>query len=419
MDSPRPLVHPPPPPWPRRRLWAFLLWTAIGLAALEGLARLAGFPPTEEARTVTDWEVGWLYRPHFEWVMNGWNPRIPDRVMRINSRGLRGERDYPTPREDGEVRVLCLGDSNTNQYHTDAWPEYLQRLLETALPGRPVWVQNAGVAGFTTDNALALARREIPAFEPDFVALLVGVHDMMIVSRPASDEPLLPPLGEVMGHVSQLSAFTHWIRALAYQEALHPLGGRPADVYAITTEDPVHRVPLDRHAQNLRELAAVCRDHGATLIVISTAFRRPEVTRNLNGAGYAATANRVAAESGAIAIDLLPHFERPDRDSLFLYSTLGDWETDPGFLDDVHFNGRASEFTAALVAQGIADRLADESPGSEIRTGAIARAISSFAAPSPPGGDEGRVIPPAWFLRQQERGAISPGRDSVPSAPLM
>jgi len=115
----------------------------------------------------------------------GWRPRPGYRTdqFTLNSRGLRGAREYPYEKGSGERRIVAVGDSFTFGSVDPALmapiPDeavYTAR-LEQSLPG--VSVLNLGVDGYGTDQLLLYLREEGFKYSPDLVILSVYVDDLV------------------------------------------------------------------------------------------------------------------------------------------------------------------------------------------------------------------------------------------------
>ena len=95
-----------------------------------------------------------------------------------NSRGFHNTREFAYQKPAGTLRVLVLGDSNTQgseirQDHT------FSSVLEHALtrPGRTTEVINTGVSGFGTAEQLVLLENEGLKYHPDVVVLGFFAND--------------------------------------------------------------------------------------------------------------------------------------------------------------------------------------------------------------------------------------------------
>jgi lysophospholipase L1-like esterase len=80
------------------------------------------------------------------------------------------------------LRYVALGDSYTigtaTRSPAERWPDQLVERLRSAAPALEL-VANLGVNGFTTRDAIEVELPELPALEPDFVTVLVGVNDVV------------------------------------------------------------------------------------------------------------------------------------------------------------------------------------------------------------------------------------------------
>lgn len=93
---------------------------------------------------------------------------LGDTTVSTNSRGLRGDREYLTPKPAGVTRVLAVGDSFTfgqGVRDPEAWPARLEALLPESE------VLNAGAACYAHDQILATLQEEGAFYRPDIVVL--------------------------------------------------------------------------------------------------------------------------------------------------------------------------------------------------------------------------------------------------------
>jgi lysophospholipase L1-like esterase len=94
--------------------------------------------------------------------------------VRINSQGLRGDRDIPQPVPAGRTRMICLGDSFTFGFgvaHDDTWCHQ----LSVRLPR--LEAVNMGMGGYGIGQAYLWYRRDGGAFEHDITAFAVVSDD--------------------------------------------------------------------------------------------------------------------------------------------------------------------------------------------------------------------------------------------------
>ena len=102
-------------------------------------------------------------------------------ALRRTGRGAAGWRT-------GDVRVLCLGDSNTYGIwveKAEAWPAVLQARWNAASPERRIEVINLAFPGTTSSRVLKNLPSVLDTFRPDVVVLMIGVNDWW--SPPVAD----------------------------------------------------------------------------------------------------------------------------------------------------------------------------------------------------------------------------------------
>lgn len=95
-----------------------------------------------------------------------------------NSAGMRNTQDFPYEKSPGVVRVLSLGDSQTQGHEVRQQATY-SAVLERALTARgtEAEVLNAGVSGFSTAEALVYLENEGWRYSPDVVVLGFFAND--------------------------------------------------------------------------------------------------------------------------------------------------------------------------------------------------------------------------------------------------
>jgi len=190
----------------RRRVLLAVLSPLVSLLLLEGILTVAGFryEPFAALREadrfdeldtplayVADEELLWTLKPGS--VVH--DPGHGFRESTINSLGFRGG-EPPAGKEDGEFRVLCLGDSvvfGLNLKDAETVPVRLEAALraEPALAGRKVSVVNGAVPGFGAVQGLRALER-LRFVEPDVVVFWFGMND----AKPARG---LPDSGQKIG----------------------------------------------------------------------------------------------------------------------------------------------------------------------------------------------------------------------------
>jgi len=96
----------------------------------------------------------------------------------INNEGLR-DRSHPVKKEDGELRILCLGDSFTQGVgasfeHT--WPQQLAGILPRA--GHRVRIINGGMEGSDLYFMYRLLKTRLLKYRPDIVVVALNTTDL-------------------------------------------------------------------------------------------------------------------------------------------------------------------------------------------------------------------------------------------------
>ena len=130
---------------------------------LRFVLRYARTGPAASALEVPDRARGWALAPGLRQV-----PAFAGRTVSSNAHGLRGVREYASPKPAGTRRILVFGDSFTfGEEVADA--ETFCHRLGGLLPG--VEVLNFGVRGYGHDQMLLYLRDAAARYEPDLVVL--------------------------------------------------------------------------------------------------------------------------------------------------------------------------------------------------------------------------------------------------------
>lgn len=310
--------------------------TALLLALLFlNAAELAATPYFHEAEH--------LFRedPLRFWALNegrsAWDMQSNSQLT-VNSLGMRGG-EVPPP--EAGPRVLLMGDSCI---YGAGMPDSLtpDRLLQAELQERTgvSWQAcNGGVPGYSSLQGLHHLRELGPTIRPE-VVVFAYLHADQALER----VPDHARLAEGLDGLRTLLWKSKLYRVLRAKVIGRPTsaGLKPDDFYE---KGQVHRVPLDRHTRNLRELAAEARRDGARAVVFLVL---PNLSPHRQGdTPHIANLKKVGAEEG-IVVDL-----------------LGKWRAD-GVLDasmflpndPLHFNEAgnrrlAADLAEALVAAGV------------------------------------------------------------------
>jgi lysophospholipase L1-like esterase len=287
----------------RRREWAL---AAVSLLVVLGMAefglRIAGYrySPLKVLTplTETDWRFEHVFKSA-DFTFDPdliWRP-IPGRGV-FNRQGFRGE-EVTGPKAPGTVRVLAVGDSNTLGHqgqHGANWP-----LLLPTLDSR-LAVINAGVYGYSSFQGVRRLR-EMLAYSPDVVLISFGANDGHLVGMTDAD------------YAQRLARRKGWLAVLTISR----IGQLMVDAFdkwesrGQRGAPPVRRVSLDDYRANLREMVRLCREHGATPVLLTRPFEGhthdPESWKSV-GPDYNQVAREIATELNVPLIDVYKQFKR-------------------------------------------------------------------------------------------------------------
>ncbi|MBP7830648.1 MAG: SGNH/GDSL hydrolase family protein [Kiritimatiellae bacterium] len=252
-----------------KRLLLSLVMTALVLAVLEGVLRLAGFRHeprqkllwkptvagfigTEEFYIQTDFAP-----PGYLWVSQP-NTPFTDRY------GFRRP-EVPIEKKPGQFRVAFLGGSTTQGGYRP-YPERVIRLLNAATGGARYEMLNVGCSSYSTHQSLIALERWVLPRHPDLVIVYHGWNDQLVQSDGFSDhekDRLLP---------AAPSGGSPWAQRL---QVLRLAQGVGRLIEAVDRSWPRPRVPLERFRRNLDGFAGQCRARDTRLMI----FVRPESRR--------------------------------------------------------------------------------------------------------------------------------------------
>jgi hypothetical protein len=102
------------------------------------------------------------------------NNGFGDHIFAINSWRCR-DKEYH-PKMPGEFRILCVGDSFSENQALDVeqiYPKILERLLQKTSPSKPFSVINAGMAGWNLWCMYDFLQTMLPSIQPDLVIIAI------------------------------------------------------------------------------------------------------------------------------------------------------------------------------------------------------------------------------------------------------
>jgi len=177
-------------PATRRRLKKVLfglLAVLSALAVLEIFARVLNLPAKPLSRyapmssdhySIDDPQLFWRMKP---------NVRVKDQPddnwwIETNSFGLRDD-EITVPKPDGDVRIICLGESTTfgaGVQQNETYAQVAEQVLnDNAPPDQRFDVINAGLSASTSFQAWQWLRRYGESLNPDVIVLYYHDNDLM------------------------------------------------------------------------------------------------------------------------------------------------------------------------------------------------------------------------------------------------
>ncbi len=393
----------------RRPVRALVMTVAVGLIALLGMEWTAdGLSPPQrighDNLFMFDAETGFVYLRNHVYPGFEWFDKWIDSPMYTNNRGLKGQKDYPAPKDEDELRVIAFGGSSTNGMHLDSYPEYLERILADALADRDVWVQNAGVNGYSSENVKRLARREIPLFKPDIVIICVGTNDAGLADRHDRVDFQVTSFAEFLARTGQKSATVGWFRRTLPEALIQPyqnVAWRP-----ITTppETQVPRVTIAQRKENLRAVVEAAREQGAMPIITLYPWLFWNEEENwmppmADYGPYLQAAREVAVEEGVPLCDLVMKFQRPDRAAFFVVVEEPRSQEFGKRIDNYHLNLPGAELAAAEFARVIRSAFLEENPEMDFPADGIEAVERKWSDPPESVDDYTNMVPPEDLWR--------------------
>lgn len=293
--------------------------TAVRLARLDRPAYYAGGLGSIDqfgSGGMSDVDLGWRGRPGYRAPSTAGQPAYAH-----NSLGLRSPE--VGPKGANELRILSLGESSTVGVGVEGGQTYsarLQEILGNSLRPRPVTVINAGVSGYSSFQSLKYLELRGLALEPDLVLFYHELNDYLPSTiRDPEQSEVEVLLSDRQIYDSGLVRVNRWFlahsalyRLASYQYSRRRIGalmrrsGQPpravnsplpeiglpatynlvagvfqrADGGGQKLVDAIHpatvgrRVTSEERLDNLRRLAALCREKGLALVIMHPSYRQ-------------------------------------------------------------------------------------------------------------------------------------------------
>jgi lysophospholipase L1-like esterase len=213
-----------------------------------------------------------------------------------------GFRDRPIhPKEEGEYRIMALGDSVTMASGVPVEHGYVRQLEERLAEriSRPVRIVNTGVGGYNTDQQRVTLDRFADRLQPDLVTLLYVENDIEINHRmdPSAIDSIS---GRSPPEVVKYLLGRTWTYRLAKHLARHGAGRAPPPP---NRDDPGFRASME----SLRAIARACHTRAIPFVVFVWGLW--ETPRR---AALFERVVQVGTEERFEVCDVLPWFERAD-----------------------------------------------------------------------------------------------------------
>lgn len=262
--------------------------------------------------------------------------------IRINSAGLRDDREYAVPKPAGVRRLVVLGDSYTFAGKVpleQTFPKRLEALLNQGAPGVRYEALNLAVPGYNTrQQKLNLEERGL-AFEPDLVLVSFVLNDAVPAAQLVPLDARVPlPLRRLLKRFATVQFLAAGVKRLPAILARRPFkGGSEA------AELAEGRPGWQTVQEALLAIQSLTAGAGARLLLA--------IWPMMEGldSGYPFTAqhalvSRFCEEHGIPFVDLLPAFEGARPEALWVAR------------DDHHPNGQALERGVSAIQAALTDR---------------------------------------------------------------
>jgi len=279
--------------------------------------------------------------------------------FRTNAQGFRDDEDYAFERTEGIIRILSLGDSNTQGFEVHqeyTFSEVIERSL--AAKGFPSQVLNTGISGFSTAEQLAFLESTGIKYKPDIVVLgfyandfednikagLFAMEHNQLISAKTSHLPGVRAL-----QIVHMVPFTKWLSYNSYfyslglntmwEMAKRQLLQDAMAEYAVATET-ITEVKKALMGALLARMYEVCSSRGIALVLVDIPMR---------------TGPRTCASS--IPIDMMSQFEQSSDVILHSDKIFGKYQG-VAEIHVAHGHHHLSEFGHLMVGVAAADWIA-------------------------------------------------------------
>lgn len=243
-----------------------------------------------------------------------------------------------------DIVIVTIGESTTAFGGTNAWPNQLERLLNSLQNERIFHVINRGVPATNTNAILNRLPDYLEKYKPNFVLAMVGVNDNFTDKKALTTRSVSRRINwESEFQKMQVYKLIQWIWSVFNSrtkgnsedelEATSP-GGQSRLVYGNLSNDLRERYS-SQTISNLNSMVTVSQRAGARLIFVQYALTKVDFLRS-------------AIESDVLYISNYNVFKR----------ALDEYEYDVLFVDNAGgYFGHATEFGNRILAENVAQSL--------------------------------------------------------------
>ena len=250
--------------------------------------------------------------------------------------------EVPVTKPDNEIRVICFGGSTTVNWRAGiSYPQILDQKFSDLESDYLVRVLNAGGDGFSTAHTLVNFSLRNLELAPDIIVVYHNINDLSVkdfgewtysdyANKYKSDFYL--GLRHRTGTIAALTKISRLARFIvsSFQNLAFPTNQYGEAGRTSINND--YRQALSHFTTNLRNIAAIAREHGIQLVLASQAAKS-DFRRDGGFVAFNEAVRQIAEQEGAIFVDVA--------------NTM----TDDGlFLDDsIHYTRTGVEQLAAII----------------------------------------------------------------------
>ena len=260
----------------------------------KGFHIIDGVLPENHGLFIRDPYLFWRFKP---------NPT--DKFHMINLQGFRGE-EINLEKPKNTYRIFCIGDSCTFGFlakYDEAYPFFLEKLLNQASHGIKYEVVNAGVFGYSSLQGLRHLERDYLKYKPDLVIASFGWNDTFAAIFYTDKEQKMPNSNKIMLLIdSFLSRFKIY---LLMDHAIWSLRYRIRSFYIhkkTGTQEEFVRVPEKDFIDNLNEIHELGSRNNFKVIFLNQPNRISGAHR------YDGIIRELCKQKGFFFLDLLDKF---------------------------------------------------------------------------------------------------------------